>query len=408
MKWNVKLLIFSIIAGVVAAVVDVLLYRGLVDTMSARVLIPLLFAIFAVIVGATVSVYMAFFGEGAEGVLFLDGRTMLIIGTACVLVLLFFASMLLEWIYDSEHTRTQASTSYIFVLDESGSMYGSDPNLERYSAVQTVMDNMSDDTLYAVYMFSNECVQIRPMADATGGTLVRPDDADTTMMGSTYMRDALETVLDDIKSGKLNAGQAPHVILLTDGYASDMSTLTGQAVLRAMKKENIRVSTVGLGQVDRTLMQKIANATGGSFVMVNNAADLAQGFTNVAVVDTQRDLLSDRPGTGALYFFLRVLFLVVLGALMGCLKGIACGDDFVLNLLVTVGAALVGALLMELLLSFAVPAIIPQIIFWILMSITLNRIPLPSYTTSHGSMQVQSPFVTHSGGSSASGSKIQW
>ena len=155
-------------------------------------------------------------------------------------------------------------------------------------------------------------------------------------------------------------------------------------------------------------MQKIANATGGSFVMVNNAADLAQGFTNVAVVDTQRDLLSDRPGTGALYFFLRVLFLVVLGALVGCLKGIACGDDFVLNLLVTVGAALVGALLMELLLSFAVPAIIPQIIFWILMSITLNRIPLPSYTTSHGSMQVQSPFVTHSGGSSSSGSKIQW
>lgn len=410
-RLNIQLFIVSVVAGVIATIVDVLMYHVLGEVMSPRILIPLLVIIFSLILCAAVSVYMAFFGNGEEMCFMLDGRVMLTIGLVCGVVLLFFVSMLLEWIYDSDSKTVPQSTSYIFILDESGSMSGNDPQFERYDAVQTVMDEMTTDCPYAVYIFSNDCVLIRPMSNSEGGQVSRPFDADSTMMGGTYLRNALETVLADIQSGKLAAGDAHHVILLTDGYASDMSIFHGQKVLRTMESEGIRVSTVGLGAVDKYLMQRIANKTGGTFLMVENATDLAQSFANVTKVNSQRNLLSVRSGVNsdALYFILRILFLVIIGAILGCLKAMACGDDCFLVFLVSVAAALVGALVIEVGLLAGLPEFLPQIVFWVLLSLTPNRIPLPTYRHSSGSVQVQSSYATHSsGGNPSVPEQIQW
>lgn len=411
MKLNVKLLIVSLVAGFIGAVLDAVLYHWLIDTMSPRVLIPLLFVVFALVLCAAVSVYMGCFGKGEEAFFMLEGRTMLTVGLICGVVVLFFSSMLLEWLYDRDAQGTQPSTSYVFLLDESGSMLINDPSCSRYSAVENVMNNRTDDLPYAVYMFGNDCRQIRPMGGQSQGPLERPADAEYAVGGGTYIQNALETVLEDIQSGKLEAGAAPHVILLTDGYAGDMSAFSGNSVLRKLSREGARVSTVGLGAVDESLMQRIANKTGGTFVMVENAADLAQGFANVAQANSQNDLLSTRTGvrSNVGYFFLRLLFLLVLGAVVGCLKAMACGEDFLLILIVTLAGALVGTLLMELCQFLGLPEFVGQILFWVLLSVTPNREPLPVYRASHGSMQIQSPYVTHSGGSSSSnGGHIEW
>lgn len=411
MKLNVKLLVVSLIAGFVGAVLDAVLYHWLVNTMSLRILIPLLFAVFAGILCAAVSVYMACFGKGEEAFLMLEGRTMLTVGLICAVVVLFFSAMLLEWLYDSDFQGTQPSTSYIFVLDESGSMTINDPSYSRYSAVEDVMEHRSDNLPYAVYMFAEDCVQIRPMGNQTQGPVKRPENADYAIGNNTGIQNALETVLEELQSGRLEAGSAPHVILMTDGYASDMSTFSGGSVLRKLSREGARISTVGLGSVDDGLMQRIADKTGGTFVMVEDAADLAQGFENVTLANSQNDLLSTRTGvrSNVLYFFLRLLFLLILGAVMGCLKAMACGEDFLLILIVTLAGALVGTLLMELCQLLGMPEWMGQILFWILLSVTPNRVPLPVYRASHGSMQIQSPYVTHSGGSASSNrGRIEW
>ena len=411
MKLNVKLLIASIVAGLVAGIAAVALYQKLEGTMSNRILIPLLFVAFAVILCATVSIWMACFGKGEEAFWFLEGRMMLTIGLVCGLVVLFFSSMLLEWLYDTDFQDQPPSTSYIFVLDESGSMGGNDPSLKRYSAVQDMMDNMAGDLPYAVYMFADSCKQIRPMGDVAQGTVSRPADAEYTVGVTTYIRNALETVLKDIQNGRLVTGGAPHVILLTDGYANDMTAYSDQTVLRKLVNEGARVSTVGLGMVDNDLMQWIADKTGGAFLMVDDAADLAQGFTDVATMNSYNNLLSFRTGvrTSVLYLVLRVLFLLVLGAVVGCLKGIACGQDFLLILLVTVAGALLGAVVMEVCHYFGSQEFIPQLIYWILLSATPGQEKLPTYRTSRGSMQIQSSVVTHAGkGASSSRGRIEW
>lgn len=410
MNIDIKLLIATLIAGVIGAFADVILYNAMIDTVSQPFLIALLVLVFAIILCVTISVVMAIAGNGSDSFFFLEGRTALSIALAVCLVLVFLLSMLLEWIYDTDHQVQFTDTSYIFVLDESGSMDTNDPSLERYSAVSTVMQTMPDTFPYAVYMFSNTCVQIRPMADASAGPLVRPADADETMMGSTYILNALEVVYQDIQSGNLNAGNHPHVILLTDGCASDMSIFTDTSILRQMNRANVRVSTVGLGVVDEYLMQKIANKTGGSFLTVSDASQLASGFTSVATVQSQRDLLSVRNTVSSdfLYLLLRILFLTLIGGAVACMKAIACGDDTIRVLLVGLAAAFVGALIVELGLLLGLPEAVAQFIYWLLLSVTVRSLPKRTYRYSSGSMQMQSPFVSHGGSSGSSGGKIKW
>lgn len=423
MKLNMKLLIVSIVAGILAAVGVAYLYGYLKDSMSNRILIPLLFVAYAAVLCGVVSVWMAVAGKGEEAFWFLEGRMMLTIGLICGLVVLFFAAMLTEWLYDTDFKGQEASSSYIFVLDESGSMNGSDPNYQRYSAVEKVMNSMDSDVPFAVYAFATRCAQVRPMGPMADGFTLGNTTGPAAdyffsstldgynLGGITNMQDALETVLADIKSGKLQAGRAPHVILLTDGYASDMDTGSGAKVLRNLSSEGVRVSTVGLGLVDTALMQYIANQTGGTYVSVNNATDLAQGFSHVATLNSQNDLLSQRTGvrTSVLYLVLRVLFLVALGALVGCLKGIACGQDFLPILLVTVAGALVGAVVMEICYYFGTKEFIPQVIYWALLSFTPGREKLPRYTTSSGQRQIDSSVLTHGGkGPSSGAGRVQW
>lgn len=410
MNIDIKLLIATLIAGIVGAFIDVMLYKAMLDTVSQPFLIALLVLIFAIIICVTISVVMAISGNGSDSFFFLEGRVALSIALAVCLVLVFFLSMLLEWIYDTDRQVQVSDTSYVFILDESGSMDSNDPSLERYSAVSTVMNTMPDTFPYAVYMFSNECVQIRPMADASAGPLVRPADADETMMGSTYILNALEVVYEDIKNGSLNAGNHPHVILLTDGCASDMTIFTDTSILRQMNRANIRVSTVGLGIVDEYLMEKIAKKTGGTFLTVSDASQLASGFTSVATVHSQRDLLSVRNMVSSdfLYLLLRILFLTLIGGAISCMKAIACGDDIMRVLLVGLVGAFVGALIVEIGLLLGIPEAVVQFIYWMLLSVTVRSLPKRTYRYSSGSMQMQSPFVSHNSGSGSSGGKIKW
>ena len=200
------------------------------------------------------------------------------------------------------------------------------------------------------------------------------------------------------------------MILLTDGCASDMTIFTDTSILRQMNRANIRVSTVGLGIVDEYLMEKIAKKTGGTFLTVSDASQLASGFTSVATVHSQRDLLSVRNMVSSdfLYLLLRILFLTLIGGAISCMKAIACGDDIMRVLLVGLVGAFVGALIVEIGLLLGIPEAVVQFIYWMLLSVTVRSLPKRTYRYSSGSMQMQSPFVSHNSGSGSSGGKIKW
>lgn len=379
MKLDLKILIATAVAGLLAFFVDQALYAALVDVLPRPVLIAILVIVLAAVLCIVLSVLASLTNETQDEFLFMEGRGILCIGLVVCLLIMFPLTMLMEWVYDHEEVKTVSASSYIFILDESGSMSSNDSNFERYKAVDAVTGTMPSSFPFAVYMFSNECVQIRDMQPVSAGKVSRPADADSTMMGGTYINDALQTVFDDIKNGRLSAGRTPHVILLTDGYASDMDFIFRKSILKDYADAHIMISTVGLGTVDEELLKEIANKTGGQYVHVEMASQLSQGFTNVTYLDTQRDLVSARNTVekNVMYLILRIVFLTLIGTLVAFVKAmsVANSDSTALILIEGTAAALVGALIMEIGLSVGLPLFLCRLIYWLLVALTPHLVP---------------------------------
>lgn len=380
MKLNKKILIGSILAGLVSSALVALLYNLLVDVCGRSLLIALLFVVFSVIVCATLFVIMLVTGESDEEFLFLRGKGLILAGLAGALVILFGVSMLLEFIYDRDKQVMQTPSAYVFLLDESGSMESNDSNLERYNAVNMLMETMPTDFPYAVYMFANRTVCVREMAPASQEQFQADQNIANSIGASTMIKDGLQTILDDVQSGKLlHTGGALRVILLTDGVASDMSSFLGSGeIIRAYRKENISISAVGLGHVDEQLLTNLANKTGGVYVPIENAGQLGQGFISASAMNSGRNLLSVRNMSSMnwLYMLLRVLFLLFLGAIVAVMKSIACAKEEDTKLIILVGAiaSLLGGLLLEILTQAGVTVWVGQAIYFFLLAVTPVRI----------------------------------
>jgi len=394
MKINVKLLIATIVAGVVASALNFFLYDTLIDAIPRFVLIPILFALLAIFVCGTIFVMGLIDCDGGDGFLFLEGRAQIVAGLFTAMVLLFFGAMGLEAWYEAESEekgklQLPPASSYIFVLDESGSMYSNDPKQLRNTAVNSVMAALDQSTPYAVYVFGNNALSARAMKPFSEGEY-HPDSAIIDQTGGgTAICNALVKVLSDYKSGAFPAcGDAPRVILLSDGGDSDLVGTPGDQMISEYKNAGISISTIGLYQnsifntgpnSDAKALERVAKETGGVFAEVRKSSDLVQAFGNAASVnlDGGRDLFSQRNTVTSefLYALLRVAALTLLGALVALMKACALGKEDSTALVLSFGAiaSLAGALAVELLALMGAPLVIGLVIYCILVAATPSR-----------------------------------
>lgn len=193
---------------------------------------------------------------------------------------IFCLTMLLEYLYElNPKQKIIEPTSYIFVIDESGSMSGNDPEGLRYDAISEIMNSTDSPLPYMVYAFSSEPKILRDM-----GPMTENEAAFTvTCDGATSIYETTLRILQDYKDAKWNGGTHPKLIFLTDGFATDLDNgflwFKGNipefnAALEEYNHLNINISTVALGSVDKDLMKKMAEITGGVFIPVNQASIL--------------------------------------------------------------------------------------------------------------------------------------
>ena len=127
-------------------------------------------------------------------------------------------------------------------------------------------------------------------------------------------------------------------------------------------------------------MRSIAESTGGVYIDVSDATELSAAMKSAAVKTSAHDLLSVRYSShlGWLYGFLRILFLTILGCVIGLGALVAYGYADTANLLlVATGAtSLLGALLMELSTGLGASAGLMWLILWILYSATAAGKPV--------------------------------
>ena len=372
-RFDITLLVASLIAGTVAWLIAVGIYHSFVGVWSRPVLIGILFFVLLAVVAPTILVTSRIKKGFDEEFLFLQSTGAIIAGLAVMGIVMFALATLFEWIYDHEFTAEKEPTSYIFLLDESSSMDGNDPALQRYAAVQDVMSSQPD-TPYAVYCFANTVQMCRSMGLHRSGETV----SGLELGDGTMLQMALEQILNDLESGTLSGGDVPLAVVLTDGYAGDMASVPDNLV-KGYVAAGAHISTVGLGNYDRAILQELAYRTGGLHIGVKDAAVLASAMQSAVSGQAVRDLVSERSVTSneSLYAALRILFLMLLGALLAFCRAMACarmGANATIIIAGTV-SALVGGVLMEFGPS-VLPAWLCWLILWLLMSATPAFLPV--------------------------------
>ena len=364
---NWKMVIAALIAAAVAWAADLLLYNILKSVLPRPLLIGIVFALLGFILAA---VLLVFGGDSGNDV----SRGWQLTGVIAGPVLLLLCASLFQFIYQLTLKKAVIEpTSYVLVIDDSGSMEGSDPSGKRYDSIEMILQDQPDGFPFMIYGFSDEPYIIRDMAPKSSGM----EPIDNKHDGGTSISGTLKRVINDYENGVWKGGASPKVILLTDGYATDIVLgLELNDTLKRYLKRGISISCVGLGEVDTDLMEKIASSTNGVFIDISDAAQLTEAMRSAATGynEVERDLVSERlGGNGIIYGLLRVLFLVLLGALLGIVKYFAYGDvDSIKSLVgITVITSIIGAVLMEGGTSLGIPAIPLWLILWLLYSVAL-------------------------------------
>lgn len=376
--------LMSVFAGVLSWFVCRYIYTTYSDKLSGPVMIGSLCAFLFMAVFLTVMLGSMVTGSFNKDSDLYEDFAQMATYFICSLIGVFVLSMGLEFIYErNPNIKSIEPTSYIFVIDESGSMSGNDPTGLRYEAIPEIMEAASEGFPYMVYTFSNEPQIVRNMGPLNEEYEGIPINSN----GGTAIFGTILKILQDYKNGVWDGGTNPKVVFLTDGVATDLSNgflwFKGNipefnAALEEYYNLGINISTVGLGSVDRELMTKMAETTGGVFVNIQNASDLASAMKTAATSYSDRDLLSIRyiKHWDTLYGFLRILFLTIIGSVIGSLVLLAYMEDSSIPIIIvsSILCSLLGSILFEVGLKIGVFQSLLWIVLWFLFSLTLGYI----------------------------------
>ncbi|MCD7949279.1 MAG: VWA domain-containing protein [Erysipelotrichaceae bacterium] len=370
-QFDFQTFIISIIASIVGIIISNKVYSSL--DIWRPLAIGIRIFVFVLIVMMVVFIFSLINGNlGFSHYSIGMNLGLLLIGLVIVLVI----STILEGIYEINfYTNTYSEpSSYVFIIDNSGSMSTSDPDALRYAAIEDIISNKDNSFPYAIYSFSDSVTCIREVAAKSEGL----DEYEPINSGGTAIKGTLQQLLSDYKDGTLTGlGDNPKFLLLSDGYATDIGVFSNiSSTLKDYVKNNITISTVGLGNTDDDLMQQIALDTGGVYIDIDDAKDLESAMST-AITDTsdelyQRHFFKYRHvlKLDTLYAFMHIIFTAIIGMLISVLSLFATGRDNDKKIVFISGivTSVIGALLLELgINAIGLPASVMTIIYLLLV-----------------------------------------
>ena len=270
---------------------------------------------------------------------------------------IFVLAGVFQWAYSQDFhlqrtTSGNSDSAYVFLVDESGSMEENDKTNQRAKAIEELLRKCDRNFPFAVYGFSDEPRQI---TDVLPASEVRSSDLVFLAYGLTNIYHALNKVVMDIDSGHLAVGSRPHIILITDGIASDSSSPLYE-VLEYANDVNARISAVSVGfAIDEEYLTNIAIKTGGNYVNCKDISELQTVMINVTSLERttnyQRTLLNVREKMNYdwIYAIMRILFLLILAVPFMLIKTLLLRtNDVEANVLIpNLVLTMIGALSVE-------------------------------------------------------------
>ncbi len=181
----------------------------------------------------------------------------------------------------------QASLALVLVIDRSGSMITSDTGDRRTSRIELAkegaiqaVETLQDGDQVGVIAFDYNArwiSEIRPIHGQADVKAISDRIATIQADGGTDIYTALDTAYKGLQNVQ---ARVKHVILLTDGESPPAPF---PALLNAMRRAGITVSTVGVGSDAGTqLLQDIARRGQGRYLFTQSARDLPRIMTQEA------------------------------------------------------------------------------------------------------------------------------
>lgn len=370
-SFSVKMLIGSILAGLLYGLIGEYFYQNMERSMSHILVTVVYFA------GMYLFVGLAIYTIGKLG----HSQTYGPVNRrqwAAAFVLLLLLSAFFEFLYGWMGTSSkQQVSSYLFVIDNSGSMEKNDPSGMRYEAIEKMLENKEPEFSYGIYHFADTAKLVRNMAPIHEGA----PEQEVVNGGGTAVIRALDTILRDLDAGRLALSNHCRMILLSDGYATDVDDTSRYECIRKLEQfadRGISISTVGMtGDVDTQLLMLAADKTGGTYVSVQEVEQLEQGMRRAAQTEEGNKNLLGYRSKGAsdlLSAVLRIAFLVCLGVLIAVEKTVVCERFLNTNSVLVssiIGGTLAGICLEVGMNTFGVHPSVMRIAACVLIAFTL-------------------------------------
>ena len=384
-KDYIKHILYSGIIGAIFWIIGEVMYDLLTKKIWQPLGIALYFCIFAIIMVIGMYLLAIFRGDYNKAV---DKGSKPIsdnFGTIVLLIVIFFITTgTFEFLYElGGKTIIKEPTSYVFLIDDSGSMSGNDPNCERATAIKKIMENQDANFPYSVYRFTSESQMLKEM-----GPYSQDDNYQFDSKGGTDIIGSLNSVLDEIIANK-SIDDSPRIMLVSDGSSSAFGS---NSVIDKCNDNGVSISSISFGNLfGNSLLNKLSTRTGGVYVDVENIDDLYTKMQTAITSDATRNLISERymPRLNWLYAILRIVFLFIMSLLWAAIKNIAyCGNKRNKNeenysydnvVVFTVISAFISILLMEFGTAYVA---IPEKAARLLLSILWMIIPGKFYIVS--------------------------
>lgn len=302
------------------------------------------------------------------------GRVVLYILVGMLLIGMFMFGA--EYLYEKNLQKGSKGTgTYVFLIDNSGSMDISDPYESRYSVIKELLGDKSAKTQYTVYTFESDVDLQVPMQTVGEGFPSRYPSA----TGGTALKAGLERVISDCEQGVWSAENGATLILITDGDPGDFSDIYDiSTILDRYVKQDIKMGIVGVIGANNDLMRKITTYTGGTFTDISDASLMTEAVTHVSgSAGRTRDLLGERDAVQMnwLYTMIRILAVALAGALIAVGAALCYCNNTVFSFMVwtNVIKAVLAGVLMEVAFVLPLSGAILRLVAWILLGTIITR-----------------------------------
>ena len=176
-----------------------------------------------------------------------------------------------------EKEKEKPSLALCLAIDRSGSMTGEKIEMAK-EAAESAVELLGPRDFAAVVAFDHRAEAIVPMEQTSEKGPIKSRIGTMTAGGGTNLAPALRESTEQFEGV---SAALKHLILLTDGY-SEPGDFEGAA--RRMASAGITLSTVGIGDAQQELLERLASVGGGRHYVCQDAKSIPQIFIRETMI----------------------------------------------------------------------------------------------------------------------------